>query len=163
MHSAYPRARYRRRAERKEGVFDPTDTAKVSAKRFGVWMLYEQIPEYDFKWQWPGVGKFVRMAGAFQNVEYLARLTGEMLAVSPAHCALYVVACLFSSILPAMSVWLSGQMLTVVSPPRSSFSFAYGRVRFSKQSTRARWTTAGSSTLSWAGGSLVSRTSSATS
>ncbi|KZW02375.1 P-loop containing nucleoside triphosphate hydrolase protein [Exidia glandulosa HHB12029] len=106
--------RRRRRDAKRDGVFDPDDASKVAVKHFGIWTLYEEIQRYDFQWQWPGVGTFVRTANAFKNTEYLARLVGELLADSPGRCVLYVFACLLSATLPAAGVWLSGQMLTVV-------------------------------------------------
>ncbi|EJD55703.1 P-loop containing nucleoside triphosphate hydrolase protein [Auricularia subglabra TFB-10046 SS5] len=105
--------RRHRRGQRREGVFDPEDKTRVRQKRYGVWMLYEEIPQYG-NWEIPGVNALVRVAEAFTNIAYLGRLALQLVSISPVLCVLYLASCWLNAVLPAVGVWLSGQMLNIV-------------------------------------------------
>ncbi|EPQ61192.1 P-loop containing nucleoside triphosphate hydrolase protein [Gloeophyllum trabeum ATCC 11539] len=110
-------ARFRkyRRSQPKKGSFDPDDETTVKHTKLGIWDLYEEIdsghetyipvpPKLEEYWQYaeslPYVWHMMKDILALENCRVLLILLG-MLQVS-------------QSLLPALSLWFSSQLLTIV-------------------------------------------------
>ncbi|EMD41302.1 hypothetical protein CERSUDRAFT_109898 [Gelatoporia subvermispora B] len=108
-------ARRRRAAlSDKPGTFDPEDRSRVKHTKVGVWDLYEEIPrELEHV---PGASRIEQILEIKQNSPYLWRMMKDIASIRSCWFLLctYALVHFILSLLPAVNLWFSGQMLTIV-------------------------------------------------
>ncbi|KAI0770932.1 P-loop containing nucleoside triphosphate hydrolase protein [Trametes elegans] len=107
------RKRWGQRSGRK-GTFDPNDTHRVKHTRIGVWDLYqEENPDFE---NVPGSVWLQRASEAYACLPYLMRMLRDVLSIRSCWVLLvsYFVAQFLHSLLPAASLWYSGQLLSIL-------------------------------------------------
>ncbi|KAH9891326.1 P-loop containing nucleoside triphosphate hydrolase protein [Cubamyces lactineus] len=107
------RARRMARSSRK-GTFDPNDTHRVKHTRIGVWDLYEEInPDLE---NIPGSTSLEKLLEAYACLPYLLRMCADILSIRSCWFLLvaYLTADFLHSLLPAASLWYSGQLITIL-------------------------------------------------
>ncbi|KAH7911825.1 P-loop containing nucleoside triphosphate hydrolase protein [Hygrophoropsis aurantiaca] len=101
-----------RRAAR-QGKFDTEDLARIKHTRIGVWDLYE---ERQTDLPIPGSSKLETYAQMIQSLPYVWRMIKDIFSINRCWIllSLYLVVELISSLIPAVSLWYSGQLLHLV-------------------------------------------------
>lgn len=91
-----------------------TKPEQLCSRRFGVWTVYEHVPE---SWiEGIPLGKMWKQYSEFAaNLPYLWRLTDDCFSLCPSLFTTWILACIISSFIPAMQLWLSGRLLFTVS------------------------------------------------
>ncbi|KAG6831639.1 hypothetical protein H0H92_008716 [Tricholoma furcatifolium] len=108
-----PRGSRKKRSTRK-GTFDPNDTKNVKHSQIGVWDLYEEIqPELSHL---PGSSRLEPYLELAQNLPYVWRMLKDIGSIRACwfHLALYLLIQCTLSLIPAVSLWYSAQLLNVV-------------------------------------------------
>ncbi|KAG9310293.1 P-loop containing nucleoside triphosphate hydrolase protein [Chiua virens] len=100
---------------RRQGVFDPDDTKRIKHTRIGVWDLYEE--KYaDIPVPLPGVSRLETVSQMRQNFPYVWRMFKDICSIP--RCLLlillYLAVEVVASLIPALSIWYSGQLLFLV-------------------------------------------------
>ncbi|KAL5535096.1 hypothetical protein ACEPAF_3189 [Sanghuangporus sanghuang] len=106
--------RRRRQWTSSKGTFNPDDEQRVKHTKIGVWDLYEEItPELK---NVPGGAKLEQLNEMKQSIPYIWRMLQDLSGLK--NCwlalALYVACTVVLSLLPAVALWYSGQMLRIV-------------------------------------------------
>ncbi|CDO69837.1 hypothetical protein BN946_scf184803.g35 [Trametes cinnabarina] len=110
---ARARAWGRARSNRK-GTFDPQDSKRVKHTRIGVWDLYEEInPDLE---NIPGSTRLEKLLEAYACLPYLLRMLKDILSIRSCWVMLvaYLAADFSNSLLPAASLWYSGQLISIL-------------------------------------------------
>ncbi|KAJ3574984.1 hypothetical protein NP233_g1402 [Leucocoprinus birnbaumii] len=109
-----PRPRRRQQVSMRKGTFDPEDKSRVKHSRIGVWDLYEEITPRLSLVGWPTLQPLFDI---IENLPYVWRMLVDVTSIR--ECNLLLVAYLFVelilALLPALSLWYSGQLLHIVS------------------------------------------------
>ncbi|KAI8983177.1 P-loop containing nucleoside triphosphate hydrolase protein [Trametes punicea] len=98
----------------RKGTFDPHDTRRVKHTRIGVWDLYEEInPDLEHI---PGSTRLETLLEAYACLPYLIRMLQDILSIRSCWSLLvsYLAADVLLSLLPAASLWYSGQLLAIL-------------------------------------------------
>ncbi|THH11373.1 hypothetical protein EW145_g713 [Phellinidium pouzarii] len=106
--------RKRRQWTSLKGTFDPDDARRVKHTRVGVWDLYEEIsPELK---DVPGSAKLEQFNGIKQSLPYVWRMLKDLGRLRSCWLLLVSYASITAllSLLPAVALWYSGQMLKIV-------------------------------------------------
>ncbi|KAI0321903.1 HlyB/MsbA family ABC transporter [Amylostereum chailletii] len=102
----------RRRQNRNKGSFDPNDAANIQHHSIGVWDLYVQR---DPKLSWiPQSWKVEEYAELLNDAPYLWRTVQDISPTCWQPLVLYGLLTLALSLIPALSLWYSGQLLEIV-------------------------------------------------
>ncbi|KAF9448852.1 P-loop containing nucleoside triphosphate hydrolase protein [Macrolepiota fuliginosa MF-IS2] len=105
--------KYRKKRSMRKGSFDTEDRTRVQHSRIGVWDLYEEItPRLGFV-GWPTLQPLFDIV---ENIPYVWRMTVDVFSIRECNLLLlsYLVIELVASLLPALSLWYSGQLLHIV-------------------------------------------------
>ncbi|KAH0838718.1 hypothetical protein J3R83DRAFT_7048 [Lanmaoa asiatica] len=102
-----------RKPLQRPGVFNPHDAARIKHTRIGVWDLYEEkhsdIPI-------PGASRLETASRMLQDFPYVWRMLKDICSIR--RCLvlilLYLVVEVATSLIPAISLWYSGQLLLLV-------------------------------------------------
>ncbi|KAG8220222.1 P-loop containing nucleoside triphosphate hydrolase protein [Butyriboletus roseoflavus] len=102
-----------RKALGRPGVFNPDDAIRIKHTRIGVWDLYEEkrsdIPI-------PGASRLETTSQMLQGLPYVWRMLKDICSIR--RCLvliiLYLVVEVVASLIPALSLWYSGQLLLLV-------------------------------------------------
>ncbi|KAG6874168.1 hypothetical protein C0995_005586 [Termitomyces sp. Mi166 len=108
------RGGFRRRKPTRKGKFDPSDTKNVKHSRIGVWDLYEEIqPELAHV---PGSSRLEPYFEIAQNLPYVWRMLRDIGSIRACwfHLVLYLIFECIASLIPAISLWYSAQLLKIV-------------------------------------------------
>ncbi|KAG1746810.1 P-loop containing nucleoside triphosphate hydrolase protein [Suillus lakei] len=103
-----------RRTTTRQGKFDPQDARRVKHTRIGVWDLYEDrqtdIPNI------PGSSRLETYAQIVQSMPHVLRMLKDILSIRQCWLLLSVFFVLevLASLIPAISLWYSGQLLRLV-------------------------------------------------
>ncbi|KAI0656859.1 P-loop containing nucleoside triphosphate hydrolase protein [Cubamyces menziesii] len=98
----------------RKGTFDPNDTHRVKHTRIGVWDLYEELnPDLE---NIPWSTSLEKLLEAYACLPYLLRMCMDILSIRSCWFLLvaYLTADFLSSLLPAASLWYSGQLITIL-------------------------------------------------
>ncbi|KAG6919464.1 hypothetical protein DXG01_005723 [Tephrocybe rancida] len=109
-----PRGGPRKNRTTRKGKFDPSDTKNVKQSRVGVWDLYEEIqPELAHI---PGSSRLEPYIEIKQNLPYVWRMLKDIGSIRACwfHLALYLIVECIASLIPAVSLWYSAQLLKIV-------------------------------------------------
>ncbi|KAI0042884.1 P-loop containing nucleoside triphosphate hydrolase protein [Auriscalpium vulgare] len=100
------------RSSRKGPAFDPADDEHVEHRRLGVWDLYlQRNPKLSRLPAWP---KLEESAEMINDLPYVWRTLLDLRPICGHLLALYLVMMIGHSLLPALSLWYSGQLLKIV-------------------------------------------------
>lgn len=103
----------RRKPLARPGVFDPTDTRNVKHTRMGVWDLYEERP---YNIPIPYSSRLETFAQLFEGIPFVWRMLKDICSIR--RClgliCLYLLVEVARSLVPAVSLWYSGQLLLLV-------------------------------------------------
>ncbi|KAM5537530.1 hypothetical protein V8D89_008857 [Ganoderma adspersum] len=104
----------RRTRTSRPGTFDPSDHTRVKHTKIGVWDLYEEID--PARAHVPGASYAERAFEAYQCLPYLARMIRDVLAIRSCWflLAAYALAEGGQALLPAASLWYSGQLINIL-------------------------------------------------
>ncbi|KAG6885030.1 hypothetical protein C0993_006446 [Termitomyces sp. T159_Od127] len=105
---------FRQRRSSRKGSFDPSDTRNVKHSRIGVWDLYEEIqPELAHV---PGSSRLEPYLEIAQNLPYVLRMLKDIGSIRACwfYLALYLIVECIASLIPAISLWYSAQLLKIV-------------------------------------------------
>ncbi|OJA13412.1 hypothetical protein AZE42_05944 [Rhizopogon vesiculosus] len=103
-----------RRTKRRPGTFDPNDAHRVKHTRIGVWDLYQEhqtdLPPI------PGSSRLETYAQIIQSMPYVIRMLKDILSIRRCWVLLsaFLVVEVLNSLVPAVSLWYSGQLLRLV-------------------------------------------------
>ncbi|KAI0726052.1 P-loop containing nucleoside triphosphate hydrolase protein [Fomitopsis betulina] len=105
----------RKRQTRRTGTFDPEDTSRVRHTHIGVWDIYEEIQPV-LGWNIPGVATLEHYLEATRSLPYVWRMIKDISSIPSCWLLIliYVLVELVQSFIPAISLWYSGQLLTIV-------------------------------------------------
>ncbi|XP_006454827.1 hypothetical protein AGABI2DRAFT_182792 [Agaricus bisporus var. bisporus H97] len=94
-------------------VFDPDDKGRVKHSTIGVWDLYEEVAPRLALRGWP---TFQPVLDVVENLPYVWRMLIDVASIRECNYLLfaYLVIELTMSLLPALSLWYSGQLLYIV-------------------------------------------------
>ncbi|KAL7285975.1 hypothetical protein ACG7TL_001090 [Trametes sanguinea] len=98
----------------RKGTFDPQDPHRVKHTRIGVWDLYEEInPDLE---NIPGSTWLEKVLEAYACLPYLVRMLKDILSIRSCWVLLlsYLTADFLNSLLPAASIWYSGQLISIL-------------------------------------------------
>jgi len=100
---------------RRSGTFDPEDVKRVQHTRIGVWDFYEE-KQPILGWNIPGTSTLEHYLEVTRSLPYVWRMMKDISQIR--NCwilvLLYIFVELAQSLLPAASLWYSGQLLTIV-------------------------------------------------
>ncbi|KAI6137034.1 P-loop containing nucleoside triphosphate hydrolase protein [Pisolithus sp. B1] len=103
----------RRKPLSRPGVFDPTDTQHVKHTRMGVWDFYEELP---LNVPIPYSSKLETYAQLLEGIPFVWRMLKDICSIR--RClsliCLYLLVEVTMSLVPAVSLWYSGQLLLLV-------------------------------------------------
>ncbi|KZT08913.1 P-loop containing nucleoside triphosphate hydrolase protein [Laetiporus sulphureus 93-53] len=105
----------RQNVTNRKGTFNPEDTKRVKHMRIGVWDYYtEKIPILG--WNVPGTSRLEHYFETTQSLPYVWQMMKDISGIRNCWTLLiaYVVLELINSMIPAASLWFSGQLLTIV-------------------------------------------------
>lgn len=108
------RRRHQRSTSSRKGTFNPSDEQNVKHTRIGVWDLYEEVlPQFT---NFPGASRFSRYFQMANDMPYIWRMIKDIGSIRACWFLLtfYLVVELFASLVPAVSLWYSGQLLKIV-------------------------------------------------
>ncbi|KAI0820613.1 P-loop containing nucleoside triphosphate hydrolase protein [Trametes gibbosa] len=106
--------RWGQRRSNRKGTFNPDDTHRVKHTRIGVWDLYEEEnPNLE---RIPGSSWLERGFEVYACLPYLMRMLKDILSIRSCWLLLtsYLAADFLNSLLPAASLWYSGQLITIL-------------------------------------------------
>ncbi|TFK85037.1 P-loop containing nucleoside triphosphate hydrolase protein [Polyporus arcularius HHB13444] len=106
--------RFKRAVTKRKGVFNPEDNTRVKHTRVGVWDLYEEInPDLQHI---PGSTWIEKTLEAYACLPYLLRMVRDILSIRSCLVLIgaYGVAEVLSSLIPAASLWYSGQLINIL-------------------------------------------------
>ncbi|KZT24691.1 P-loop containing nucleoside triphosphate hydrolase protein [Neolentinus lepideus HHB14362 ss-1] len=97
-----------------KGTFNPDDTTKVKHSKLGVWELYEEIS--NSQTFVPVPSKFKEYREYADGLPYIWRMLKDILILQDCHLllVLYAAVTALSALVPAVSLWFSAQLLTIV-------------------------------------------------
>ncbi|KAF5355839.1 hypothetical protein D9756_004318 [Leucocoprinus leucothites] len=97
----------------RKGTFDPEDKSRVKHSRIGVWDLYEEVTPRLGLVGWP---TFQPLLDVIENLPYIWRMLVDVTSIRECNILLVAYLCieLILSLLPALSLWYSGQLLHIV-------------------------------------------------
>ncbi|RDB28996.1 Lipid A export ATP-binding/permease protein MsbA [Hypsizygus marmoreus] len=104
----------RQKRSSKKGQFDPTDTKNVKHTRIGVWDLYEETqPELAHV---PGSSRLESYFEMVNGLPYVWRMLKDIGSIRACWSllAMYLAIECISSLLPAVTLWYSAQLLHIV-------------------------------------------------
>ncbi|KDQ54980.1 hypothetical protein JAAARDRAFT_209162 [Jaapia argillacea MUCL 33604] len=105
----------RRRGKKSfKGTFNPDDVARVKHTRIGVWDLYaEKQPEVAYL---PAATRLEQYWESYQGLPYVWRMVCDVARLKGCWLllGLYMLVEIVASLLPAVSLWYSGQLLKIV-------------------------------------------------
>ncbi|KAI5120220.1 hypothetical protein M0805_000035 [Coniferiporia weirii] len=104
----------RRQWTSSKGAFDPDDARRVKHSKLGVWDLYEEIaPELK---NVPGAARLEQLNDIKQSAPYVWRMLKDLGGLKSCWflLAVYITVTAILSLLPAVALWYSGQMLKIV-------------------------------------------------
>jgi len=95
-------------------TFNPEDSSSVKRSKVGVWDLYEDVGNNVAKF--PLVASLETLWDSFDCLPYVWRMFRDIASIPGCmtYLSLYVVLEIGLSLLPALGVWYSGQLLEVV-------------------------------------------------
>ncbi|KAH7926211.1 P-loop containing nucleoside triphosphate hydrolase protein [Leucogyrophana mollusca] len=102
------------RISNRQGTFNPEDAVRVKHTRIGVWDLYEErqtdMPHI------PGSSRLETYAQMIQSMPYVWRMTKDIFSIKKCWIllSLYLIVEFITSLIPAVSLWYSGQLLHLV-------------------------------------------------
>ncbi|KAI6133883.1 P-loop containing nucleoside triphosphate hydrolase protein [Pisolithus croceorrhizus] len=103
----------RRKPLSRPGVFDPADTQNVKHTRMGVWDFYEELP---LNAPIPFSSKLETYAQLLEGIPFVWRMLKDICSIR--RClsliCLYLLVEVARSLVPAVSLWYSGQLLLLV-------------------------------------------------
>ncbi|KAI6011686.1 P-loop containing nucleoside triphosphate hydrolase protein [Pisolithus microcarpus] len=103
----------RRKPLARPGVFDPTDTRHVKHTRMGVWDFYEERP---YNAPIPYSSRLETYAQLFEGIPFAWRMMKDICSMR--RClsliCLYILVEVARSLIPAVSLWYSGQLILLV-------------------------------------------------
>jgi hypothetical protein len=107
---------FRKRNLRRQGkgVFNPDDSKNVRHTKFGVWDFYqERQPELA---RIPGAAKVQPYLEIYQSLPFVWRMLKELGQIKSCWTllSLYLLIVFLASLVPALSLWYSGQLLKIV-------------------------------------------------
>ncbi|KZT68754.1 P-loop containing nucleoside triphosphate hydrolase protein [Daedalea quercina L-15889] len=96
-------------------TFDPEDSKRVKHTRIGVWDLYEE-KQPIFGWDIPGTSTLEYYLEITRSLPYVWQMLKDMSSIQNCwiFATLYVIVGLALSVIPAASLWYSGQLLTII-------------------------------------------------
>lgn len=104
-----------RRVTSRSGTFDPEDVKRVSHTRLGVWDLYEERAQV-LGLRIPGTSRLEHYLGVSQSLPYVWKMLKDISGIQ--NCwlllLLYLTVEFIKALLPATSLWYSGQLLGIV-------------------------------------------------
>ncbi|KAL4065775.1 P-loop containing nucleoside triphosphate hydrolase protein [Scleroderma yunnanense] len=104
----------RRKPLSKAGVFDPNDAQRIKHTRLGVWDLYEE--RMTDKIPIPASSRLEILVQMFQGLPHVWRMLKDVCSIR--RClvliCLYLLVEIGTALIPAMSLWYSGQLLALV-------------------------------------------------
>ncbi|KAF9229816.1 P-loop containing nucleoside triphosphate hydrolase protein, partial [Gyrodon lividus] len=95
------------------GVFDPEDVNRIKHTRIGVWDLYE---ERQSDLRIPGASRIETASQMIQGLPYVWRMLKDICSIRRCFMlmSLYFLVEVAASLIPAISLWYSGQLLHLV-------------------------------------------------
>jgi hypothetical protein len=98
------------------GKVDPQDARRVKHSRIGVWDLYEERQTNSNLLRIPG-SSIETFAQMIQNTPYVMRMLKDVLSIRRVQMLLpiFLIMEVSNSLIPAVSLWYSGQLLRLVS------------------------------------------------
>jgi len=110
--------------QRRDGVFDPNDTTRVAVTEVGVWKIYTEIPRpLSLGTGWARYLNWRNLmywrpafltATAAKNLRYVSQVGFELFKLSPGLLVAWLVTSAVGTVLPALVMYFSGQMLNIV-------------------------------------------------
>lgn len=97
-----------------KGTFDPEDQRRVKHTQIGVWDLYEEVqPELQHV---PGATKLEQLHDIKQSLPYIWRMLKDIGSLKACWglLVMYGIVTATISLLPAVGLWYSGQLLKIV-------------------------------------------------
>ncbi|KAI0267129.1 HlyB/MsbA family ABC transporter [Gloeopeniophorella convolvens] len=102
----------RNRGTKKSGSFNPQDEENVKHRKLGVWDFYvERDPKLSY---FPTSWKLEEYVGILNDLPYLWKTLYDVGTVSWPLLVLYVAIVQAAALIPAVNLWLSGQLLAIV-------------------------------------------------
>lgn len=98
-----------------KGAFDPEDVKRVEHTKLGVWDFYqERHPTLD---RIPGVSTAESYLQMYQSLPYVYRMVKDIGSIRYCWIMLstYLLLVVLGSLIPAVSLWYSSQLLKIVS------------------------------------------------
>ncbi|KAF8876487.1 P-loop containing nucleoside triphosphate hydrolase protein [Infundibulicybe gibba] len=114
MHGGYARRSRARSRRGSKGKFDPSDPVNVKHSRIGVWDLYEETqPELA---RVPGASYFENYFEMRNSLPFVWRMLKDIGSIRSCWSllAMYLASEFVASLIPAVSLWYSGQLLKIV-------------------------------------------------
>lgn len=105
----------RRRRQLGKGTFDPEDIKHVDHTKLGVWDFYqERKPRLE---RIPGASRAESYLEMYQSIPYVYRMIKDIGSIRSCWIMLstYFLLVVLESLIPALSLWYSGQLLKIVS------------------------------------------------
>ena len=102
-----------------KGTFNPEDDKHVKHSKLGVWDFYqERRPELA---RIPGAAKAEPYLEMYQSLPFVWKMLKELGQIKSCWIllSLYLLIVLLASLVPAVSLWYSGQLLKIVCQPMS--------------------------------------------
>lgn len=98
------------------GKVDPQDARRVRHTRIGVWDLYEERQTSSSLLRMPGSSIVETCAQMIQNTPYVVRMLKDVFSIRRVQILLpiFLVMYVLDSIIPAVSLWYSGQLLHLI-------------------------------------------------
>ncbi|KAG6332407.1 hypothetical protein ID866_6678 [Astraeus odoratus] len=104
----------RRRPRPRQGVFDPNDAKRIKHTRMGVWDLYEERQTDRIPISYSS--RLETYAEMLQGLPYVLRMLKDICSMR--RClmlmSLYLLVEVAAALIPAVSIWYSGQLLSLV-------------------------------------------------
>ncbi|EIW86264.1 P-loop containing nucleoside triphosphate hydrolase protein [Coniophora puteana RWD-64-598 SS2] len=98
----------------RKGEFNPEDAERVKHTRIGVWDLYEERhPELKYV---PGSSRIETYMQMLDSMPFIWRMIKDILSIRQCTVMLilYLIVEVIASLIPAVSLWYSGQLLNLV-------------------------------------------------
>lgn len=103
-----------------KGTFDPEDAKHVKHTKLGVWDLYEE--KSPTLARIPGGSRAESYLEMYQSLPFVWRMLKDIGSIRSCWIMLgiYAIMVVLGSLVPALSLWYSGQLLKIVSPTSQS-------------------------------------------
>lgn len=108
------RGKFGPRPGRGKGTFNPEDDKHVKHTKLGVWDLYKEVqPELK---SIPGSSRLEPYLEMYQSLPFVWRMIQDIGSIRSCWVMLvtYLVLTILSALIPAVSLWYSGQLLRIV-------------------------------------------------